>query len=64
MHKLKQRFSLERIVVFGDRGLLTRARIREDLRDPPRLSWITSLRAPAVRKLAQDAADLQLSALR
>ncbi len=59
VHKLKQRFSLERIVVVGDRGLLTCARIREDL-EPAGLSWITSLRAPAVRKLAQEG-HLQLS---
>ena len=59
VHKLKERFSLKRVIMVGDRGLLTNARIREDL-EPGGLSWITSLRAPAVRKLAQEG-HLQLS---
>ena len=52
VHKLRERFSLERIVMVGDRGLITNARIRDDL-DPAGLSWISALRAPAVRKLMQ-----------
>jgi transposase len=57
--KLRSRFGLERIVLVGDRGMITAARIREDLR-PNGLQWITSLRAPAIRKLAQGGA-LQMS---
>ena len=57
--KLVARFSLSRIVLVGDRGLLTDARIREDL-GPAGLRWITALRAPKIRKLAAGG-DLQLS---
>lgn len=56
---LTDRFSLRDIVVVGDRGMITSARIREDLK-PNGLGWITSLRAPAIRKLADQGA-LQLS---
>ncbi len=58
--KLKQRFGLSRIVMVGDRGMLTQARLREDL-DPAGLDWITALRAPAIQALAADAGPLQLS---
>jgi len=57
--KLAGRFSLSRIVLVGDRGLLTKARIRDDL-SPAGLRWITALRAPAIRKLVSGG-DLQLS---
>ncbi len=57
--KLRERFSLSRIVLVGDRGLITGARIREELR-PAGLGWITALRADAIRKLA-GGGDLQLS---
>ncbi len=59
IHKLRQRFGLERVIVVGDRGMITDARIREDLR-PHDLQWITSLRAPAIRKLLEGGA-IQLS---
>jgi hypothetical protein len=42
--KLKQRFKLQRVVMVGDRGLLTSARIEQTLR-PAGLGWITALRA-------------------
>jgi hypothetical protein len=58
--KLQGRFGLERLVVVGDRGLLTEARIREELRPRGTLGWITALRAPAIRKLV-DSGALQLS---
>src|SRR4051794_36912752 len=48
--KLKQRFRLEHVVLVGDRGMITEARIREDLR-PAGLDWITALRAPAIQAL-------------
>ena len=38
--KLRQRFGLERVVLVGDRGLLTQARI-EDLRRHPGLGWVS-----------------------
>lgn len=58
--KLRDRFGLQRVVMVGDRGMLTAARIREDLQDKNGLDWITALRAPAVRKLV-DNGSLQLS---
>lgn len=59
VEKLRERFSLRRIVMVGDRGMLTEARIREDLR-PFDVDWVTSLRAPAIRSLVNQGA-LQLS---
>ncbi len=58
--KLKKRFGLERVVVVGDRGMITSARIREDLA-PAGLDWITALRAPQIQALAADNGPLQLS---
>jgi hypothetical protein len=57
--KVKDRFGLTRVVLVGDRGMLTAARLREDIR-PAGLDWITALRAPQVKKLARDG-DLQLT---
>ena len=54
--KLRERFGLERIVLVGDRGMLTQARIREDLDPVEGLSWITALRAPAIQRLAAQGA--------
>ena len=58
--KLKQRFGLERVVVVGDRGMLTSARIREDVK-PAGLDWISCLRNSAVQALAADEGPLQMS---
>lgn len=58
--KLRERFALKRVVIVGDRGMITDARIREDLRDVDGLDWITCLRAPAVAKLLERG-SLQLS---
>jgi hypothetical protein len=57
--KLKDRFGLTKVVLVGDRGMLTAARLREDIR-PAGLDWITALRAPQVKALVRDGA-LQLS---
>jgi hypothetical protein len=43
--KLKARFALSRVVLVGDRGMITSARIRDELK-PAGLDWITALRAP------------------
>jgi transposase len=51
--KLKQRFRLNRVVLIGDRGMITSARITETP-EPAGIDWITALRAPAIRKLASD----------
>ncbi len=50
--KLRERFGLERVVLVGDRGMLTDARIREELEPVAGLSWISALRAPAIQRLA------------
>jgi transposase len=57
--KLKERFGLERVVLVGDRGMITQARLEKTLK-PAGLDWITALRAPAIRSLAE-AGALQLS---
>ena len=59
VRKLKERFGLDRIIVVGDRGMITSARIREDL-EPAGLDWITALRAPKIQELVKGGA-LQLS---
>ncbi len=59
IQKIRQRFHLRRVVLVGDRGVLTSARIREDLQAAPGVGWITALRAPAIRKLV-DGGALQL----
>ena len=57
--KLKQRFGLDHVVLVGDRGMITQARITEDLK-PAGLDWITALRAPDIRELLASG-TLQLS---
>jgi len=59
VEKLRGRFELDRVVLVGDRGMLTQARI-DDLRRYPNLGWISALRAPGVRQLVEQG-DLQLS---
>ena len=46
VEKIRGRFGLTHVVLVGDRGMLTAARIREELRDLDGMSWITTLRAP------------------
>jgi len=60
IEKLKDRFGIRRAVVVGDRGMVTSARIRDELR-PAKLDWISCLRAPAVQALAAEDGPLQLS---
>ena len=57
--KVKDRFGIGRVVLVGDRGMLTAARLREDVA-PAHLDWITALRAPQVKKLVRGG-DLQLT---
>ncbi len=58
--KLKDRFGVSRVVLVGDRGMITSARIREDI-EPSGLDWISCLRAPAIQALATESGPLQLS---
>ena len=53
VRKLRERFGLKRVVLVGDRGMLTEARIREDLDPAEGLDWITALRAPAIAALME-----------
>jgi hypothetical protein len=57
--KVKDRFGIAKVVLVGDRGMLTAARLREDVA-PQGLDWITALRAPQVKKLVRGG-DLQLT---
>ena len=57
--KIKGRFALERVVLVGDRGMITEARLNETIK-PAGLDWITALRAPAIRVLVE-AGAIQLS---
>ena len=50
--KLRERFGLERVILVGDRGMLTEKRIEQGLRPQEGLEWITALRAPQIQKLA------------
>ncbi len=59
VQRLRRRFGLQRVVVVGDRGMITQARIQEEL-IPAQLDWITALRAPQIRQFVEDGA-LQLS---
>jgi transposase len=57
---VKHRFGISRVVLVGDRGMITSARIGEDLR-PAGLDWVTCLRAPDIHALATEKGPLQLS---
>jgi len=59
LDRVQERFGLKRIVMVGDRGMITDARITEELK-PRGVDWITSLRAPTIRKLYKEG-PLQLS---
>jgi len=61
IQKLRARFGITRVVLVGDRGMLTEARLRADLRPIEGLDWITALRAPAIQALvARGAVQLSL----
>ena len=57
--KVRERFSLAKVVLVGDRGMLTEARIREEVK-PAGLDWISALRGPAIRALVE-AGDVEMS---
>jgi hypothetical protein len=64
---MRKKFGLAQMVMVGDRGMITSARIRalnqleDGTRRPDPYGWITALRAPAIRKLMADGGPLQLS---
>jgi Transposase DDE domain len=57
---VRERFELRELVLVGDRGMITSARI-DALRELGGTGWLTALRAPAVAKLAAEDGPLQLS---
>ena len=60
IEKIRMRFGLSRVVLVGDRGIMTQARIREDISTVEGLDWITALRAPEIRALVEQG-NLELS---
>ena len=60
VEKVRQRFGIQRVVWVGDRGLLTEARIREDLKPVEGLDWISALTHTQIQTLLKQE-DLQLS---
>ncbi len=56
---LRERFSLSKVVLVGDRGMLTEARIREEVK-PAGLDWVSALRGPAIRSLVE-AGEVEMS---
>ena len=57
---VREDFGLTHLVMVGDRGMITSARI-EALRDLGGLGWLTALRAPQIKALAEDQGPLQMS---
>jgi hypothetical protein len=58
---VKNTFGLKRMVMVGDRGMITSARIQALKELDGKYAWITALRAPAIKKLMADDGPLQLS---
>jgi Transposase DDE domain len=56
---IREKFAISEAVMVGDRGMITSARIKA-LKEIPGMAWLTCLRAPAIKKLA-DGGPLQLS---
>ena len=57
---VKDTFKLDKMVMVGDRGMITSARIKA-LREDTDLGWLSALRAPAIQKLAADSGPLQMT---
>ena len=51
IEKIRKRFGIDRVIFVGDRGMITTARIKEDMSGIEGLDWITALRSPAIAKL-------------
>jgi hypothetical protein len=60
VNKIRQRFGITRVVLVGDRGMITSKRINEDLREVEGLDWITALRNESIKKLVEQK-TIQLS---
>jgi hypothetical protein len=53
VNRIRRRFDIARLVLVGDRGMITTKRIEEDLRDVDGLDWITALRSEGIKKLVE-----------
>ena len=60
VNKIRKRFGIRRVVLVGDRGMITSKRIDADLREPEGLDWITALRNDSIKKLVKNQ-TIQLS---
>lgn len=60
VNKVRKRFGIQRVVLVGDRGMITSKRIEEDLREVEGLEWITALRNDSIKKLVEQE-TIQLS---
>lgn len=60
VEKLRERFGLERVVLVGDRGMLTETQI-DALREKPGLGWISALRSTSIRQLLREEGPLKPS---
>jgi hypothetical protein len=64
---VREKFGLAKMVMVGDRGMITSARIAalnqagDGTQRPDPYGWITALRAPAIKKLMADDGPLQMS---
>jgi Transposase DDE domain len=58
--RVRDDFGISRLVMVGDRGMITGTRIK-DLRELGRMEWITALKAPAIAALARDDGPLQMT---
>ena len=60
VNKIRERFGIDHVCVVGDRGMLTKARLKDDV-VPAGLDYLTALRAPEIKNLvAQGAVQLSL----
>ena len=57
---VREKFALEQMIMAGDRGMITSARIKA-LRELDGMAWVTCLRGPAIKKLMAQDGPLQLS---
>ena len=57
---VRDKFAITEVVMVGDRGMITSARVKA-LKEIPGMAWLTCLRAPAIKKLAEDGGPLQMT---
>lgn len=56
IQKVREQFGIDRVIWVGDRGMITEARIRQELSGVEGLDWVTALRSPAIRMLVAEGA--------